>query len=69
VRGTAGGASSTSVTKVEARGRPFDVEEMKGRGHRFDSTPAGCGWATDGGVRSGSKPAGWAVAVRAGGGR
>jgi hypothetical protein len=53
VRGTAGGASSTPVTDVEARGRPFDEGEMKGRGHRFDSTLAGCGWATDGGVRSG----------------
>jgi hypothetical protein len=69
VRGTAGGTSSTPVTEVEARGRPFDEEEMKGRGHRFDSTPAGCGWATDGGVRSGGKPVGWAAAARAGGGR
>jgi hypothetical protein len=51
------------------RGRPFDEGEMKGRGHQFDSTPAGCGWATDSGVRSGSKPAGWAAAARAGGGR
>jgi hypothetical protein len=42
---------------------------MKGRGHRFDSTPAGCGWATDGDVRSGGKPAGWATVARAGGGR
>jgi hypothetical protein len=69
VRGTAGGASSTLVTGVETRGRPFDEGEMKGRGHRFDSTPTGCGWATDGGVRSGGKPAGWAAAARAGGGR
>jgi hypothetical protein len=51
------------------RGRSFDEGEMKGRGHRFDSTPTGCGWATDGGVRSGGKPAGWAAAARAGGGR
>jgi hypothetical protein len=69
VRGTAGGASSTPVTEVEARGRPFDEGEMKGRGHRFDSTPAGCRWETDGSVRSGGKPAGWAAAARAGGGR
>jgi hypothetical protein len=69
VRGTVGGASSTPVTGVEARGRPFDEGEMKGRGHRFNSTPTGCGWATDGGVRSGGKPAGWAAAARAGGGR
>jgi hypothetical protein len=69
VRGTAGGASSTLVTEVEARGRPFDEGEMKGRGHQFDSTPAGCGWETDSGVRSGGKPAGWAAAARAGGGR
>jgi hypothetical protein len=69
VRGTAGGASSTPVTGVEARGRPFDEGEMKGRGHRFNSTPAGCGWETDGDVRSGGKPAGWAAVARAGGGR
>jgi hypothetical protein len=69
VRGTAGGASSTPVTRVEARGRPFDEGEMKGRGHQFDSTPTGCGWATDGGVRSGGKPAGRVAAARAGGGR
>jgi hypothetical protein len=69
VRGTAGGGSSTPVTGVEARGRPFDEGEMKGRGHRFDSTPTGCGWATDGGVRSGGKPARRAVAARARGGR
>jgi hypothetical protein len=43
VRGTAGGASSTPVTGVEARGRPFDEGEMKGRGRQFDSTPTGCG--------------------------
>jgi hypothetical protein len=53
VKGTVGGASSTPVTGLEARGRLFDEGEMKGRGHRFDSTLAGCGWATDGGVRSG----------------
>jgi hypothetical protein len=65
VRGTAGGASSTPVMGVEARGRPFDEGEMKGRGHRFNSTPTGYGWATD----SGGKPAGWVAAARAGGGR
>jgi hypothetical protein len=69
VKGTAGGASSTPVTGVEARGRPFDEGEMKGRGRRLDSTPTGCGWATDGGVLSDGKPAGRAVAARAGGGR
>jgi hypothetical protein len=69
VRGTAGGASSTPVTGVEARGHPFDEGEMKGRGRRFDSTPTGCGWETDGGVQSGSKPARWAAAAQAGGGR
>jgi hypothetical protein len=69
VRGTAGGASTTLVTGVEARGRPFDEGEMKGRGRRFNSTPTRCGWATDGGVRSGGKPARRAAAARAGGGR
>jgi hypothetical protein len=69
VRGTADGASSTPVTGVEARWRPFDEGEMKGRGRRFDSTPTGCGWATDGGMRSGGKPAEQAAAARAGGGR
>jgi hypothetical protein len=69
MRGTAGGASTTLVTGVEARGRPFDEGEMKGRGRRFDSTPTWCGWATDGGVGSGGKPAGQSVAARAGGGR
>jgi hypothetical protein len=69
VRGTAGGASSTLVMGVEVRGRPFDEVEMKGRGRRFNSTPTGCGWATDGGVQSGGKPVGWAAAARAGGGR
>jgi hypothetical protein len=69
VRGTAGGASLTLVTGVEARGHSFDEGEIKGRGRRFDSTPTGCGWATDGGVRSGSKPARRAAAARAGGGR
>jgi hypothetical protein len=69
VKGMAGGASSTPVTGVEARGQPFDEGEMKGRGRRFDSTPTGCGWATDGGVRSGGKLAGRAAAARAGGGR
>jgi hypothetical protein len=69
VRGTAGGASSMPVTGVEARGRPFDEEQMKGRGRRFASTPTGCGWATDGGVRSGGKPVGRAAAARARGGR
>jgi hypothetical protein len=69
VRGTTGGASSTPVTGVEARGRPFDEGEMKGRGRRFDSTPTGCGWVTDGGVRSSGKPTGWVAAARAGGGR
>jgi hypothetical protein len=69
VRGTAGGASSTPVTGVEARGRPFDEGEMKETQHRFNSTPAGCGWETDGDVRSGGKPAGWAAVARAGGGR
>jgi hypothetical protein len=69
VRGTAGGASSTPVTGVEARGWPFDEGKMKGRGRRFDSTPTGSGWATNGGVRSGGKPAGWVAAARAGGGR
>jgi hypothetical protein len=42
---------------------------MKGRGRRFDSTPTGCGWATDGGVRSGGKPVGRVAVARAGGGR
>jgi hypothetical protein len=69
VRGTADGASSMSVMGVEARGRPFDEGEMKRRGRRFDSTPTGCGWATDGGVRSGGKPAERAAVARAGGGR
>jgi hypothetical protein len=69
VRGTNGGASSTPVTGVEVSPRLFDEGEMKGRGRRFDSTPTGCGWATDGGVRSGGKPAGQAAAARAGGGR
>jgi hypothetical protein len=69
LRGTAGGTSSTLVTRVEARGRPFDEGEMKGRGRRFDSTPTRCGWATDGGVRSGGKPAGRAAVARAGRGR
>jgi hypothetical protein len=69
MRGRAGGASSTLVTGVEARGRPFDEGEMKGRGRWFDSTPTGCGWATDGGVQSGGKSAGRAAAARAGGGR
>jgi hypothetical protein len=32
VRGTADGASSTLVTGVEARGRPFDEGEMRGGG-------------------------------------
>jgi hypothetical protein len=64
VRGTAGGASSTPVTGVEARGRSFDEGEMKGSGHRFDSTPTGCRWATDGGM-----PARRVAAARAGGGR
>jgi hypothetical protein len=68
-RGTTGGASSTPVMGVEVRGRPFDEGEIKGRGRRFNSTPTGCGWATDGGVRSGGKPAGRAAAARAGGGR
>jgi hypothetical protein len=45
-----------SVTGEEARGRPFDEGEMKGVGHRFGSTLAGCGRAMDGGVRSGGKP-------------
>jgi hypothetical protein len=44
------------VTEEEARGRPFDEGEMKGVGHRFGSTPMGCGKATDGGARSGGKP-------------
>jgi hypothetical protein len=69
VRGTAGGASSTPVMRVEARGWPLDEGKMKGRGCRFDSTPTGCGWATDDGVRSGDKPAKRAAAPRAGGGR
>jgi hypothetical protein len=69
VRGTAGGTSSTPVTGVEARGRPLDGGEMKGRGRRFNSTPTGCGWATDGGMRSGGKPVGQAAVARAGGGR
>jgi hypothetical protein len=69
VRGTAGGASSTPITVVEARGRPFDEGEMKGRGRRFDSTPTECRWVTDDGVRSGGKPAERAAAARAGGGR
>jgi hypothetical protein len=69
VRGAAGGASSMPVTRVEARGRPFDEGEMKGRGHRFDSTPTGCGWVMDGGVRSGGKLARRAAVARAGGGR
>jgi hypothetical protein len=42
---------------------------MKGRGRRFDSTPTGCGWATDGDVRSSGKPAGRAAAPQAGCGR
>jgi hypothetical protein len=58
VRGMAGGASSMPVTGVEARWRPFDEGEMKGRGCRFDSTPTGCGWATDGGVRQASRTGG-----------
>jgi hypothetical protein len=69
VWGTAGGASSTPVTGVEVKGRPFDEGEMNGRGRRFDSTPTGCGWTTNGAVRSGGKPAGLAAAARAGGGR
>jgi hypothetical protein len=69
VRGTVGDASSMPVTGVEARGRPFDEGEMKGRGCRFDSTPTGCEWVTDDGVRSGGKPAERAAAARAGGGR
>jgi hypothetical protein len=69
VRGTAGGASSTPVTGVEARGWPLDEGKMKERGRRFDSTPTRCGWATDSGVRSGDKPAGRAAAPQAGGGR
>jgi hypothetical protein len=36
VRGTVGGASSTPVTGVEARGRPFAEGEMMGRGRWFD---------------------------------
>jgi hypothetical protein len=40
----------------EARRRPFDEWEMKGVGHRFGSTPTGCGRATDGGAESGGKP-------------
>jgi hypothetical protein len=69
VRGTADCASSMPVTGVEARGQPFDEGEMKGTARRFDSTPTGCGWATDGGVWSGGKPAGRAAAAWAGGGR
>jgi hypothetical protein len=69
VRGTTGGASSTPVTGVEARGRLFDEGEVKGRGRRFDSTPTGCGWAMNGSVRSSGKPAGRAAVARAGGGR
>jgi hypothetical protein len=69
VRGTAGGASSMPITGVEARGRPFDEGEMKGRRRRFDSSPIGCGWETDGGVQSSGKPAGRAAAARAAGGR
>jgi hypothetical protein len=68
-RGTAGAASSTLVTGVEARGRPFDEGEMKGRGHRFDSTPTGCEWVTDGSMRSSGKPAGRMAVAQAGGGR
>jgi hypothetical protein len=69
VRGTTGGASSTPVTGVVARGWPFDEGEMKGRGRRFDSTPTECGWVTDGGVRTGGKPTGRTAAAQAGGGR
>jgi hypothetical protein len=69
VRGTAGGASSTPVTGVEARGRLLDEGKMKGRGRRFDSTPTGCGSAMDGGMWSGDRSAGRAAAPRAGGGR
>jgi hypothetical protein len=69
VRGMAGDGSSKPVTGVEARGRPLDEGKMKGWGRRFDSTPTGCGWATDDGVRSGDKPARRAAAPRAGGGR
>jgi hypothetical protein len=36
VKGTVGGASSTPVTGLEARGWLFDEGEMKGRGRRFD---------------------------------
>jgi hypothetical protein len=36
VRGTAGDASSTPVTGVEARGRPFDEGEMEARGRPFE---------------------------------
>jgi hypothetical protein len=69
MRGTAGGASSTPVTGVEAWGRSFDEGGMKRRGHRFDSTPTGCGWAMNSGVRSGGKLAEWAAVAQAGGGR
>jgi hypothetical protein len=69
VRGTAGGASLTLIMGVEVRGQSFDEGEMKWRGRRIDSTPTGCGWATDSGMRSGGKPSGWAAAAQVGGGR
>jgi hypothetical protein len=44
------------ITGEEARGRPFYEGEMMGVGHRFGSTPTGCGRAMDGGAQIGGKP-------------
>jgi hypothetical protein len=50
------------------RGRPFDEGEMKGVGHRFGSTPSGCGRAAHGSACHGGTP-GEAAARASEGGR